>query len=53
MYREALAPWSEAEYLAIVKQCEDVITDVNPDLVVLDPICVVGNDAVYRLGSGQ
>lgn len=50
LWRQALIPWSEAEYLDIVRQTEHIIETVKPDLVVLDPLCCFGSDAVYRLG---
>ena len=50
MFKDALFPWSDVEYLEITQQVEEVITIVKPDLVVLDPLCGFGSDAVYRLG---
>ena len=43
-------PWSDSEYLRIVSDVKSILTNVQSDLVVLDPLCTFGTDACRKLG---
>lgn len=49
-FREMLFPWSDTEYLQLVAQVIGIISDIKPDLVILDPIMAAGIDACHKLG---
>jgi len=54
-YRDVLAkmvaPWSGEEYIAVYRECLNVVEKVNPDLVVVDPLFTPGLDAVRSIGE--
>jgi hypothetical protein len=45
MFRDMLFPWSDSAYLDLVNQTRRVIEAVEPDLVLVDPLCAFGIDA--------
>ena len=47
--RLVLSPRSTEEYLEIYDRCVEIIEEVRPDLVVLEPLFAFGFDACKRL----
>ncbi|KAN0087849.1 hypothetical protein V8E55_006470 [Tylopilus felleus] len=47
----ALFPWSPEEYLTAVKACEEIITTIKPNVVVVDTLFYSALDACKLLGQ--
>ncbi|KAL6706947.1 hypothetical protein ACN47E_004897 [Coniothyrium glycines] len=48
-YSRVLAPWDASDYFSIYDACRQLIQDLKPDLVVLDPILGAAYDATTSL----
>ena len=49
-WQDIMLPWTDNEYLDLVRQCLGVIALVEPDLVVVDIMSLFGTDAVRQAG---
>ena len=47
---DMLFSWSDTEYLRIVNDVRQVIETIQPDLVLVDPLCAFGIDACRSAG---
>jgi hypothetical protein len=48
-YSRVLAPWDESDYFSIFDACRQLIQDLDPSLVVLDPLLGAAYDASVSL----
>lgn len=48
-YSRVLAPWDPSDYFSIFDACRQLIQDLEPSLVVLDPLFSAGYDAAVSL----
>ena len=47
----ALAPWTGEEYMAIIRDCVEILRRVQPALIVVDPLFAQAADACRQLGK--
>ncbi|KAL4820097.1 hypothetical protein BDW67DRAFT_172886 [Aspergillus spinulosporus] len=45
-----MVPWTGDEYIAVYRRCVEIIKEVQPRIVVIEPICAQAIDACQTLG---
>ena len=50
-YNDQLFPWPDSEYIRTAHQATQVIEHLQPDLVLVDPLCGFGIDACAKAGA--